>query len=217
MGESFSRPKLKKNQNTNSRKKLKGKKKKVQLLSSSQGRNCSVLLQQNLGEDFEVCGVVEPNAKLCDVVGDVQGLVKSFDENDCVIVLGGTNDVELDGKYRETVAEGIKNVLPLSKQTNVIINSIPSRFDRFDLQPHIRAANEIIHREVNKSKDKNSSNVRINFGNERLTRDCYTRHGLHLNLRGKSEMCKRLSHLVLDCVVKTTYLESREVVDRLNT
>lgn len=189
----------------------KPRKKKVLLLSASQGRHCSALLQKNLGNDFEVCGIVKPSAKLKDVVRDAHQKVKDFNENDCLIVLGGTNDVEADGMYKQSISKDLRKVLPLSKQTNVIFNSIPTRFDRPDLKKHVDIANKIIHFTINDSSNKKSSNLRLNFNNERLSRDCYTRHGLHLNLKGKQEMCKKLSTFVLDCVNKKTFLDKSQV------
>jgi len=41
--------------------------------------------------------------------------VKDFDENGCVIVMGGTNDIQTN--YSATIPEGLKKVLPLSKKT----------------------------------------------------------------------------------------------------
>jgi len=187
----------------------KDRKKKVLILSSSQGRFCSNILQKKLGENYEVCGIVKPNARLTDVVDSAETLVRDFNENDCLIVMGGTNDIETN--YSETIPEGIRKVLPLSKQTNIIFNSIPARFDRFDLKHHVDKANRIIHEEINKSNEKKSSNIRLNFVNERLSRDCYTRHGLHLNFKGKSQLCDKLSAFVLDCLNKTNFLVQRVV------
>lgn len=180
----------------------KKKKKKVLLLSSSQGRMCSNLLQERLGDGYEVSSIVKPNARLKEVVGDVDNLVANFGKEDCLIVLGGTND--MDGNYKETIPEGIRRVLPLSKKTNVIFNSVLTRFDRPELRSQVRDANHIIHTEVNKCQDKKSANIRINFGTERLSRECYTKHGLHLNLVGKTELCMKWSNLVLDCVNKNS-------------
>lgn len=173
-------------------------KKKVLLLSCSQGRMCSNLLQERLGDNFEVSSIVKPNAQLKDVVCDADKLVKNFNENDCLIVLGGSND--MDGNYQKTIPEGLNKVLSLSKKTNVILNSVPTRFDRFDLRDHVRNANRIIRSQVNRFPDKKPANIRVNSSMERLSRECYTRQGLHLNLKGKSELCTGLSSLVLSCV-----------------
>ena len=52
------------------------KKKRVLLLSSSQGR-ISRILGEKLSNEYEVCGVVKPNAKFKDVVESVEGLTKA--------------------------------------------------------------------------------------------------------------------------------------------
>jgi len=129
----------------------KDRKKKVLILSSSQGRFCSNILQKKLGDSYEVCGIVKPNSRLTDV-DSAETLVRNFNENDCLIVMGGTNDIKTN--YSETIPEGIRKVLPFPRQTNIIFNSIPARFDRFDLKHHVDKANRIIHAEINKSKEK---------------------------------------------------------------
>ena len=121
-----------------------------------------------------MCSVVKPNAKLNEVVQDAHKLVKDFNDKDCLIVLGGTNDVEVDGKYIASIPEAIRKVLP--KKNNVTFYSIPIRFDRVDLTSHVTKANRSIHSEINNCQDKKSSNIRLNFSNERLARDFYTRH-----------------------------------------
>ena len=63
-------------------------KRRVLVLSSSQGRSCSDILQKKLGDNFEVCGIVKPNAWLSDVVEGADKLVNDFDENDCLLVMG---------------------------------------------------------------------------------------------------------------------------------
>jgi len=50
------------------------KKKKVLLLSCSQVRLCSNLLQENLGDNFEISSIVKLNARLKDVVCDAEKL-----------------------------------------------------------------------------------------------------------------------------------------------
>jgi len=159
-------------------------------VSPSQGRHCSALLQEKLGTDFEVCSVVKPNDKLNEVVQDAHKLVKGLNDKDRLIVLGGTNDVEVDGKYIASVPGAIRKVLPLSKKTNDIFNLIPTRFDRVDLTSHV-TNKRLIDSSTVKSiivRIKKSSNMRLNFSNERLARDSYTRHGLHLIMKGKTLM-----------------------------
>jgi len=192
----------------------KSKKKKVLLLSCSQGHLCSNLLQENLGDNFEVSSIVKPNVRLKDVVCDAEKLVEGFGESDCLIVLGGSND--MDGKYKETILQGLSKVLPLAKKTNIIFNPVPTRFDRFDLKDPVSNANQIISSQVTRYPDRKTWKIRINTGIERLNRDCYTRHGLHLNRRSKTELCSMWSKLVIDCVCNSNIFldqtgESRKV------
>jgi len=106
----------------------------------------------------------------------------------------------LDGNYKETIPQGLSKVLPLAKKTNIIFNSVPTRFDRFDLKDPASNANQIISSQVTRYPDRKTGKIRMNTGIERLNRDCYTRHGLHLNRRGKTKLCTMWSKLVIDCV-----------------
>lgn len=195
------------------KKKKKGKKagvKEILIVADSQGRDCSSMLKEELSGklngNFEVCGIVKPNGKLKDVVEHISNLVEDFTKDDCVIVMGGTNDVEEGDNYRETIMEGVQRALPVSCHTNIIFNSIPMRFDRYELSPHVHAANHQFYTGIQESRYKNPANIRLN-SNEHLSRDCFTRHGLHLNRRGKREVCKRLSGHILECLNRPNFLD----------
>jgi len=48
------------------------------MLASSQGRKCSEMLGRKLVENYEVCGVLKPNAKMQEVVEHVDKLSADF-------------------------------------------------------------------------------------------------------------------------------------------
>ena len=100
------------------------------LLSSSNGRGCSTVIQEKLGNKYEVSGIVQPNTRLVNVVEDKDTLTKNFNKNDCVVVLGGTNDLDCyDSNYKEKSSSSLKKAQAVSLRKNVIFNSIPNRFD----------------------------------------------------------------------------------------
>ena len=103
----------------------------------------------------------------------------------------------MDGNFKEIIPQRFSKVLPLAKKTNIIFNSVPTRFD---LKDPVSNANQIITSQVIRYPDRKTGKIRMNTGIERLNRDCYTRHGLHLNRRGKTELCTMWSKLVIDCV-----------------
>ena len=72
---------------------------RILLLVSSNGRGCSEELQNKLSNNFEVSGIVKPNGKLGNVIESIEPLTKDFNKNDCVIILGGDNDIGINENY----------------------------------------------------------------------------------------------------------------------
>jgi len=66
-------------------------KKKILFLADSHGRYCGEKLQNSLGNSYEVCTIFKPNAKLEQVIEDVENLTKNFSLEDTVIIQAGTN------------------------------------------------------------------------------------------------------------------------------
>jgi len=173
------------------------KKKKVLLVSSSQGRYCSQILGDKLGKDFEVSSVVKPNAKFRNVVESVDKLVKNYGKDDCVIVLAGGNDEE-DSDFRENLSDGVKQIMALKNKTRVIVNALPPRYDKEELMGKVRLMNRFLHSEINTKGNWDNKNIQVNFAMERMERMCFTRHGLHLNKYGKQVFCDRMVKLLRD-------------------
>lgn len=162
------------------------RKKNVLLLADSHGRKCAAMLQMKLGDGYQVTSIVKPGASLGNVVSSVETCTKDLSTSDTLIVLGGTNDTEnlfSDGAFN--LEQPIRRVVAASKVTNVILNPIPFRHDKVNLNPAIQYANNEIHKVVNTCGNKISKNLQINFQIERLERNCYSAHGLHLNNFGK--------------------------------
>lgn len=175
----------------------KDRKGRVLLLTSSHGRDCSDLLDKRLKNKFDVQCFFKPSASINAVVESAREQTKDFDENDYLIVLGGSNNInEPNLNHLPQVTEKIKEIVPLSKKTNLIISTIPNRFDRPELNEAINSTNKSIHNTINSLKNKNSKQLGICFLNERLKRHNFTNHGLHLNRSGKVIFCNRLAELI---------------------
>lgn len=174
---------------------------KVLLVSDSQGRGCNKMLQSKLGDSSKVQSILKPNAPLKEVLKDIAVHTKDFGENDVVIVMGGTNNIEANTTYdvlRRDVDKALVQLLPLSNKTNVIINPIPMRYDTgtSGLNEIINQANQHLHSQVNSIHNINKKRIAINFEVERLTREQFTRQGLHLNQSGKNHICNRSAALI---------------------
>ena len=119
--------------------------KKVLLLADSNGRGCSAKLKEKkLAENFEVTSFVKPNGKLELLIESIAPLTKNFNENDCVIILGRTNDVGINENYNLNLKPAVKTFLETTKNTNVILNAIPKRFDNERLNFETSRANKQI-------------------------------------------------------------------------
>ena len=84
---------------------------------------------------------MKPNVKFKNVVESVEGLTKDFGKDDCVIVMAGGNDEE-DVHFHDSFKEGIEKVMALKERTNVIINTLPPRYDNSNLKEKLRLMNK---------------------------------------------------------------------------
>ena len=84
-------------------------------------------MQHNLGCDFEVQGIVKPGVNTEIIVNTSPKITRKLTKKDVVVVLGGTRDVG-----RNETKKGLhqmKNFVSNHNQTNVIVMSVPCRYD----------------------------------------------------------------------------------------
>lgn len=80
-----------------------------------------------------------------------------------------TDDIDAkNNKHLSVITKTVKELLFLSKKTNVIIKSILYRFDRPELNNTIMHTKQVIHKTVNSLNSKNKRTITINFTHERL-------------------------------------------------
>ena len=116
------------------------------MLADSNGRGCSALLQDKLGQGYEVSSIVKPNGTLKNIVENIGPLTKKIGKGDCVIILGRMNDLQLKENYESKLESPIRDIVAISKRSNVIINAIPRRFDSKELDLERFRANKSIHK-----------------------------------------------------------------------
>lgn len=184
------------------------KKRKVLILSDSHGKGMANNLDSKLDGDYQVTGFVKPNAGLMEVSKSVVELTADFTSEDCVIIIGGTNDIG-SGNCMSEIDASLDKILPLSKNMNVILTAIPIRYDKQALNNAVCNANDYIYEKVHTYKNCQRNN--INSLSESLNRLCYTKHGLHLNQRGKNLMCDGYAQLI-----KCFSCSNNRIVDQNN-
>lgn len=158
-------------------------KNKVTLMSDSHGRDLGHLLQAELGGS-EVLSVVKANATLGNVTGGLDREISGLKSSDHLIVLGGTNNI--DGKTVFDVKPYVNDLARKTKNTNVVLCTVPLRFDRPELNKTIRKINIDLIIEALKY-----DHIKI-VSLSNLSTHHYNKKGLHLNNGGKQKLIEMI-------------------------
>lgn len=161
------------------------KRRKIIIIGDSNARGCAQELHQ-LGRGFVVQGFVKPGANLKSIVNAPTKTIAKLTKKDVLVVWGGTRDV---GRNETTKRlHQIKNFVDNQIETNIIVMSVPYRHDL--------EANSCVNHEINvynnKLKQLLKSCDNACIINVDTDRDIFTRHGLHLNLKGKEKMANTI-------------------------
>lgn len=137
---------------------------------------------------YRVTTFVKPGAKFKDIA---PGDTKHFDQDDVVVLLGGTNDIACN--EAKGLLAAFREKMLLLKTNNLVVFSVPFRFDL----PQWSCVNKEIQKTNNTIKNickrfKNCMYVDISNIGSRF----HTRNGLHLNWLGKQYVGKK----IIDCV-----------------
>lgn len=162
---------------------------RILMLTDSCGRNYGRLLRNNLTDNFQMLNFVKPSAKLVDVIADLEEKIGDFSDGDYLYVQAGTNDISCcyDSEGIGALLRLYRDIMERTRHTNIVISTIPYRFDR----PEYNAMIEYINMEVYNIAS-NYSHVAMFTINNILCRRFYTWHGLHLNRMGKNIVCQHL-------------------------
>lgn len=174
------------------------KTKKIMIVSDSQGRGIAPYLQKIVGDNVDVKGLVYPGASTDFIINNIinSGEVASLSANDYIVILVGTNDIEskaskIDGP--RTIADGIINKLSLLPNTNVVLGTIPYRYDL----PEESRVNKCIKKANNLIRDFILRNRNVGLLDTYLLhRRHHTRHGLHINNTGKKLIAVKIKDLL---------------------
>uniref|UniRef100_A0A8D9ASV6 SGNH hydrolase-type esterase domain-containing protein n=1 Tax=Cacopsylla melanoneura TaxID=428564 RepID=A0A8D9ASV6_9HEMI len=155
------------------------------ICGDSMTRDFGVILKQLLPQYTVQCHTM-PGATLSAVLKDLPLIAKNLNKQDIVFVLAGTNDVpHLTPKRLDSEFEKLRAV---ALSTNLVFSSIPYRFDsQSKHNTNIFATNFIIL--------TRSRTYKIHYFdcNLLLSRNMYTRHGLHFNVAGKHYLCEKIA------------------------
>lgn len=179
-------------------------KRKVLLLTDSQGKEMHKYMQ-DLEEKYDVFVYSVPGAKIKNITEMGLGFAKNFTAHDAIIVLAGSNDVNLNEPAQLTITQGIKSILSTNQTTNILINQIPYRYDDYRLNNNIFFYNQSISKLVRDYEGP--LNVFCDDINSILGRSHFTRRGLHYSRLGKSLLGKRFTDYVRNLGLQTSLIQ----------
>jgi hypothetical protein len=131
-------------------------------------------------------GYVKPNAGLSELINTAKGETSKLTRRDTLIIIGGSNDIDKNVHGKNLTS--IVNLLQDTQHTNVILVEVPVRYD-IEARARINEQIESYNRKLQK--------VTKGFQHAKLikvssNRDQFTKHGLHLNNKGKELLAKEL-------------------------
>lgn len=163
-------------------------KKKVSIVSDSHGRHIRETLTELLGNDYFVDSYIKPGATLDVVLQDVRSVTKNYNKNDFLIIFGGNNDIGSESQSQ--IVELTKRITSELTHVNVLHTTLFYRYDKPELNNCIFEINKDVCRVVD------GSLAQIIDVNKFLSRDLFTRHGLHLLRKGKKRICQQMAFCI---------------------
>lgn len=162
-------------------------KRRVLVVGSSHARGIRERLQAKLGEEYTVTSIFNPNAGLSHVAGNVRDFAKDLNKEDHVVIVGGPGN-SLDRNLNYTIEMDMDHIAKASSHTNVSFVNLFWRYDKPWINRRVRAVNQRLDQFLDR---EGTSHIRI-VDVSSMEEYGYTRHGLHLNSRGKD----MLSHSI---------------------
>jgi hypothetical protein len=167
---------------------------KVVILGDSHARGCAAKVKQLLNNDFEVVRYVNPGSGMKFIKDTAKVKTQQLTKKDVVVLWGDSNDIT-----RNNSIVGMKHILEFvinANQTNVIPKSVPHRHDLI--------RNSCVNNEVEAFNRRLSERLQ-RFENVKMIdvvseRDCYTKHGQHLNSGGRESMSKKIT-ATIECML----------------
>jgi hypothetical protein len=131
-------------------------------------------------------GFVKPNARLRDLINTAKSELCKLTKSDTIVMIGGSNDV--DKNVHANNLTSIRNFIEASQNTNVILSEVPVRYD-IGARPHISEQIWSFNKKLYKVTKSFSHVKMIKFT---TNREVFTKHGLHLNNKGKEIFAKEI-------------------------
>lgn len=177
----------------------------IVILSDSHGRKLGNSIQRRTMDSvFSVC---RPGARLSGVTHDVRELTKHLTKKDCLVIIGGTNDLE--NTEISSLLNEYSKVLDSTTNTNVILSTLPLRYDNPDLLLKCTHLNKKLINIVNQTEHTCLLPL------HELPRRLHTSQGLHFNYKGKNKISEMIVQLVKE--IKSCTNKDKQLVSPART
>lgn len=163
--------------------------KRLIILSDSHGKGLASKLCNKM-ENFSVSSFVYPGATLTFLTNKINMVSKSMAKDDILLIIGGSNDISNNPRFN--IKPLIDSCLNHTYHNKVLLLEIPFRYDLQGCNNSIRRVNRFIKDLIICYENQNCSQISLNV----LSRKDYSRHGLHLNERGKNHLCSIINNHV---------------------
>jgi hypothetical protein len=100
---------------------------KIMIIGDSHARGCAGNVKHNLSERYKTSCVMKPGATTNTLIVSGKSEVKELTDKDINVFWGGANDVSTNNTQ-----EGLKHIVnftQMNKHTNIILVSVPHRYD----------------------------------------------------------------------------------------
>jgi hypothetical protein len=175
---------------------------KILVIGDSHARDCAAELTTNFQKkDTVVCGVVKPGMCLEVITDSMKNEMEKMTKKD-VVVWGGTNDIGKDNTNEGQ--RHLQTFVERNKHTNIIVMTAPHRHD---LSRQSCVNNEVIvfNRKL-KKRMKIHENVHVL--ELEFEREYFTRHGLHMNRKGKEKAAR-----IISANIHSIFNKSRDCIE----
>ncbi|KAG8318416.1 hypothetical protein J6590_001528 [Homalodisca vitripennis] len=150
---------------------------KILILADSHGKSLGNMIEQR--SSANVCSFIRPGAKFGQVTEDVKELTKELSNDDHLLVIAGTNNIE--STSIEQLLKDIQTLIKNSKHTNLVLATVPMRFDTPNLDLKISTVNVEIENIAKNHPELKLLPIHI------FPRHVFTCHGLHMKKRKVKE------------------------------
>ena len=164
--------------------------KKIVVNGDSHSRGLASELKNYLGHEYSISGTIIPGACLNNITQLAKNELKNLTRNDTIIVCGGSNDV-----YKNEMQSGLKCLYTFVNRrsnTNILTLTIPHRHD-LSLPSCVNKEIQTFNRRLHKMM-KNLDRVKV--VDYALTMEDFTRHGLHINAKGKMKVANAITQIL---------------------